>query len=153
LRTLHETIHTVTTTAANVLGDSSKFPADWLFSYRWGKSKTNKKGKEGNVLPNGEKIIHITVGGRTSAVVESRQKKIKSNNGTIDDEEAVVAPKKGKKVKEEAISKENEKKSKPVKGTSADKNVKRKAKEEIEEEVVTPTKRRMSARRGTNGNT
>ena len=38
--------------------------------YRWSKGKTG-----GNTLPNGEKIIFLTVGGRTSAVVPSVQKK------------------------------------------------------------------------------
>lgn len=38
--------------------------------YRWGKGK-----KDGGYLPNGDKIIHLTVGGRTSAVVPSVQKK------------------------------------------------------------------------------
>jgi formamidopyrimidine-DNA glycosylase len=86
LKLLHEKIHTVTTTAAAVLGDSEKFPSDWLFIYRWGKGRgKGKKGQgENNVLPNGEKIVHITVGGRTSAVVESRQKKIKEEKDIPD---------------------------------------------------------------------
>jgi formamidopyrimidine-DNA glycosylase len=149
LKTLHQTIHSVTTTAAKVLGDSSQFPADWLFSYRWGKSKTSGKkgGKESNVLPNGEKIIHITVGGRTSAVVESRQKKIKSNNNESGDEGKVTAPKKGKKVKEEDSLKGEAKKSRTANVSGVDTKVKRKAKEEIESDGITPTKRRVSARR------
>jgi formamidopyrimidine-DNA glycosylase len=126
---LHEKIHTVTTTAANVLGDSSKFPGDWLFSYRWGKSRTRgKKGdKESNVLPNGEKIIHITVGGRTSAVVESRQKKIKGDNEEPD-EDVKEKSVKGKVSKNGAVTE------------------KRKAKEEIKKEEVTPKKRRASGK-------
>lgn len=159
LKTLHEKIHSVTTVAAAVLGDSSKFPDDWLFSYRWGKSRTRgKKGGKGenNVLPNGEKIIHITVGGRTSAVVESRQKKIKGN-GDISDEER-PASKKMKGVKED---KENMTSNKSVKGkespaskkagklvkegesTPETKRVSRKA-EEFDEEEMTPKKRRVS---------
>lgn len=38
--------------------------------HRWDKGK---KGK--NVLPNGEQIVHLKVGGRTSAIVPSVQKK------------------------------------------------------------------------------
>ncbi len=38
--------------------------------YRWGKGK-----KDQNKLPNGEKIVFVKVGGRTSAVVPSVQKK------------------------------------------------------------------------------
>jgi formamidopyrimidine-DNA glycosylase len=82
----------VTTTAVAVLGDAEQFPPDWLFSYRWGKGAGTRgsRGKgERNVLPTGEKITHVTVGGRTSAVVESRQKKIRG-------EEEETAGKKGK---------------------------------------------------------
>jgi formamidopyrimidine-DNA glycosylase len=156
LKTLHETIESVCTTAAEVLGDSSKFPADWLFSYRWGKSRTRgKKGQEeSNVLPNGEKIKHITVGGRTSAVVESRQKKIKSNDDAeSDEEEKKPAPKRGKKAKEEG-GVEN----KPAKGKAARKSDtgeekgKRKAKEEVKEESVTPKKRRVSGKEANSTN-
>jgi formamidopyrimidine-DNA glycosylase len=38
--------------------------------HRWNKGKKNA-----NVLPNGDKIIHLKVGGRTSAVVPNVQKK------------------------------------------------------------------------------
>jgi formamidopyrimidine-DNA glycosylase len=55
----------------DLLAESSQFPEEWLFKHRWGKGKRIKK-KE---LPNGEKIVYITVGGRTSAVVPSVQKK------------------------------------------------------------------------------
>lgn len=169
LKTLHETIHTVTTTAANVLGDSSKFPEDWLFSYRWGKSsyRGKKAGKENNVLPNGEKIVHLTVGGRTSAVVESRQKKIKIGD-EFEEKEEKPTPKKGKKVKNEdedkkAILKNGKKikdedeegvTEKTPKGTKKkdveEKGGKRKAKEEIKEDT-TPKKRRVSGKQGVNG--
>src|SRR5579859_4017302 len=115
LKTLHQTIHSVTTTAANVLGDSSKFPLDWLFSYRWGKSsyRGKKGGKaENNLLPNGEKIVHITVGGRTSAIVESRQKKIKASDEPTEEKEKKT-PKKGKKVKAEEAMVEKEQEMTP----------------------------------------
>ncbi|QRW00046.1 formamidopyrimidine-DNA glycosylase [Ceratobasidium sp. AG-Ba] len=60
-------------TAVAVNADSSRFPADWLFRYRWGKGQ---KVKEDMILPNGEKakIEWMTVGGRTSAVVSQVQK-------------------------------------------------------------------------------
>jgi formamidopyrimidine-DNA glycosylase len=156
LKTLHEKIHSVTTTAANVLGDSSKFPADWLFSYRWGKS--NYRGKKGgkaesNVLPNGEKIVHITVGGRTSAVVESRQKKIKSSDEPAEVEDKKTTPKKkGKKVKDEELEdgEDEVRKGAKKKGTE-DTPGKRKAKAEIKEEETTPKKRRVSGKQETNG--
>lgn len=153
LKTLHETIHSVATTAAEVLGDSTKFPEDWLFSYRWGKSRTRgKKGEEeSNVLPNGEKIKHITVGGRTSAVVESRQKKIKGNDDESEEEEKKPAPKKGKKPREEDVMEEKPQKAKMRKSDITEEKVKRKAKEEVEEETVTPKKRRVGGKKDANG--
>jgi len=144
LKELHKKIHSVCTIAAEVLGDSSKFPADWLFSYRWGKSARGKKGgkEESNVLPNGEKIIHLTVGGRTSAVVLSRQKKLKGDDGDKDEDAEEKAPAKkarktansGVKGKKENVAAEN--------GDKEEKQLKRKAKEEVE----TPTKRLVSAK-------
>ncbi|KAG9084446.1 hypothetical protein FRC06_004083 [Ceratobasidium sp. 370] len=60
-------------TAVEVDADSSRFPADWLFKYRWAKGQ---KSAEEMLLPSGEKakIEWITVGGRTSAVVTQVQK-------------------------------------------------------------------------------
>ncbi|KAG8697880.1 hypothetical protein FRC09_007586 [Ceratobasidium sp. 395] len=60
-------------TAVAVNADSTQFPADWLFKYRWSKGQ---KSKEDMLLPNGEKakIEWLTVGGRTSAVVTQVQK-------------------------------------------------------------------------------
>lgn len=58
-------------TAVGALGDSSKFPDEWLFNHRWGKGKKDAS----TTLPNGAKITFLTVGGRTSCVVPSVQKK------------------------------------------------------------------------------
>ena len=169
LKTLHMVIHTVTTTAAKVLGDSSKFPEDWLFSYRWGKSsyRGKKGGKESNVLPNGEKIVHITVGGRTSAVVESRQKKIKGSENPVEDEEKPTPKKgkkaknqdedekttlkKGRKIKDEDEENVPEKTSKGGKKDVEEKGAKRKAKVEMKDEETTPKKRWVSGKQGMNG--
>ena len=71
LKKLHKSIHYVCSIAVETLADSSRFPEDWLEKYRWGKGK---KG-DANRLPNGAKIEFVTVGGRTSAVVPSIQKK------------------------------------------------------------------------------
>jgi len=54
-----------------LLGDSSKFPDEWLFKHRWGKGKKDAS----TTLPNGAKITFLTVGGRTSCIVPSVQKK------------------------------------------------------------------------------
>lgn len=51
--------------------------------YRWGKGK-----KDQNKLPNGEKIVFIKVGGRTSAVVPSVQKKTGRVAGDVKAEES-----------------------------------------------------------------
>jgi len=67
---LHKSLMYVCDLACSTLADSEQFPTDWLFKYRWGKGK-----KDQNVLPNGEKIIHLKVGGRTSAIVPTVQKK------------------------------------------------------------------------------
>jgi len=44
---------------------------DWLFHHRWSKGKKNQPQK----LPNGDKVVFLTVGGRTSAIVPAVQKK------------------------------------------------------------------------------
>jgi formamidopyrimidine-DNA glycosylase len=71
LKQLHESIHYICDTAVDLLADSDKFPEDWLFKHRWGKGKKDAP----KTLPSGEKITFLTVGGRTSAVVPSIQKK------------------------------------------------------------------------------
>lgn len=69
--TLYNAINYVCDTAVQHLGDSDKFPQHWLFNHRWGKGKKDSA----TTLPTGEKIIFLTVGGRTSCVVPSVQKK------------------------------------------------------------------------------
>ncbi len=71
IKQLHESIHFICATAVDLLADSEKYPGDWLFKHRWGKGKKDAPKS----LPNGEKITFLTVGGRTSAVVPSVQKK------------------------------------------------------------------------------
>jgi len=79
---LHESMSYVCGLAVEKLADSKQFPEDWLFRHRWSKGK---KGEGVNVLPNGEKIEHITVGGRTSAIVPSMQKKTGAVAGDVED--------------------------------------------------------------------
>jgi formamidopyrimidine-DNA glycosylase len=50
--------------------------------HRWNKGKKNA-----NVLPNGDKIIHLKVGGRTSAVVPNVQKKTGPVAGDVPSED------------------------------------------------------------------
>jgi formamidopyrimidine-DNA glycosylase len=53
--------------AVSVDADSSRFPRTWLFHRRWGR-------KQGARTARGEPIVHLTVGGRTTAWVPSRQR-------------------------------------------------------------------------------
>ena len=65
-------------TAVELLGESDRFPDDWLMMHRWGKGKKN-----GGKLPNGARITFLKVGGRTSAVVPSVQKKTGAVAGDV----------------------------------------------------------------------
>jgi formamidopyrimidine-DNA glycosylase len=111
---LHKAMMYVCDTAINCLGDSDQFPEDWLMKHRWGKGK-----KDGGKLPNGAKITFLKVGGRTSAVVPSVQKKTAAVAGDVsesgDEDEGgeedakpkKAAPKrKGKAVKEDGDEEE-----------------------------------------------
>ncbi|KAI7839952.1 hypothetical protein COHA_006346 [Chlorella ohadii] len=66
---LHAAIRDVCRLASDVEADADRFPADWLFHYRWGKGNGQK-----SKMPSGQTIEHLTVGGRTSAVVPAVQK-------------------------------------------------------------------------------
>lgn len=110
VNTLHEKLMYVCQTAVGVLAASDKFPEEWLFKHRWNKGK---KGGEAGKMPGGEKIVWLTVGGRTSAVVPSKQKKtgavageVKTEDNEGKDDEPEDKPKtKGKKRKIEAEEK------------------------------------------------
>jgi len=117
IKTLHDSLTTVCTIACETLADKDQFPENWLMRHRWNKGKKNA-----NVLPNGEKIIHLKVGGRTSAVVPSVQKKtgpvagdvtsqdLKDEEADDDEEEeeiAAVKPK-GRKGKKAVLKVEEE---------------------------------------------
>ncbi|MCJ1404420.1 hypothetical protein MMC11_007645, partial [Xylographa trunciseda] len=80
---LHKSIHYVCSLAVETESDSSKFPEEWLFKHRWGKGKKDSK----NQLPNGARIVFMTVGGRTSAVVPSVQKKTGKVAGDVKKED------------------------------------------------------------------
>ncbi len=53
--------------AVDVGADDTRFPRTWLFHRRWGR-------REGARTARGERIVHLTVGGRTTAFVPSRQR-------------------------------------------------------------------------------
>lgn len=81
---LHKAMMEVCDTAVEVLSDASQFPETWLMRYRWDKGKKDK-----NVLPNGDKIVHLKVGGRTSAIVPRLQKKTGKVAGDVDSADEV----------------------------------------------------------------
>jgi formamidopyrimidine-DNA glycosylase len=109
LAQLHKSIMHVCHTAVESLADSSKFPDDWIFKYRWGKGKKDAP----TTLPNGEKLAFLTVGGRTSCIVPSLQKKTGKVAGDVkkEDLQEIKAedekPKKGKGAVTATVEKSN----------------------------------------------
>ncbi|KAF2131504.1 hypothetical protein P153DRAFT_365082 [Dothidotthia symphoricarpi CBS 119687] len=152
---LHKTIMYVCDTAVEVLADSDRFPEDWLMKHRWGKGK-----KEAQKLPNGEKITFLKVGGRTSAIVPSVQKKTAAvagdvSEGAEDDEEA--KPKRGGKRKTKTAKEEEDEddevevktSAKPKRGKKkADEEVKKEAEDVDEGESLPATKKQKTATNG-----
>ncbi|KAK6005278.1 hypothetical protein QM012_008057 [Aureobasidium pullulans] len=162
---LHKAMMDVCGTAVGVLADSKQFPETWLMKYRWDKGKKDK-----NVLPNGDKIVHLKVGGRTSAIVPRLQKKTGKVAGDVDsadevsedaaDSQEEAAPKKTKAKK--AKKEETASKNGTVEGDSESnrrRTTKRKAEPEDEEseiavkeeEDVKPTKKRQTKSSQANG--
>ena len=82
IKQLYKSIHYICSFAVDNLADSSKFPEEWLFKHRWGKGKKDSS----TTLPNGSKFVYLTVGGRTSCVVPSVQKKTGPVAGDVKDE-------------------------------------------------------------------
>lgn len=126
----------------------SSFPPSWLVHFRWGKGKKEKQ-RDGD----GEPIEFSTVGGRTTAIVKSRQRMA----GWLEEEKG---DRKRKPEWEGRKEKEVEVKSEEVKGGSGTNRstrrrssavsttvkvasgVKRKRSEVVKEEVEPKTKRR-----------
>lgn len=138
IKQLHKSIHYVCSFAVDNLADSSKFPEEWLFKHRWGKGRKDSS----TTLPNGSKFVFMTVGGRTSCVVPSVQKKtgpvagdVKNEAGTEDrDGEKTAKPKGGKKVSKAKEQDIDETEIEPTKkGTNGKK---RTVKTEVEEPAV-----------------
>ncbi len=146
---LHKAIMYVCDTAVELNGDSSRFPEDWLMNHRWSKGKTTK-------LPSGAIITFLKVGGRTSAIVPSVQKKTAAVAGDVDeaavDEDEVVEEKvlkkqgKGKKLievkQEEAGVTEIAPTKLPKRGRKKEAEAEQDADEEIKEEK-TPAKKKQ----------
>lgn len=149
LKQLHTSLLHICSTAVDLLADSSKFPEEWLFRHRWGKGKKDQK-KE---LPNGEKIVHITVGGRTSAVVPSVQKKTGPVAGDVKSEDIDGDMSPSKEEGEQKLAKKGKASSKAAKQdqsqptvTGAKKRSRAKeAETDIKDSPNTPAKKRKAA--------
>ena len=137
IKQLHKSIHFICGTAVDLLGDSDQFPEDWLFKHRWGKGKKDAS----HTLPNGEKIAFLTVGGRTSAVIPSIQKKTgpvakEMDEAVIKDEGAENEKPKKAAAKKRKVEEQDEEEEdvKPAKKTGG-KKVKKQDIEEEEKDV------------------
>lgn len=146
VKELHDAIHYVCSTSTGVLADSEKFPEHWLFKHRWGKGKKNQPA----VLPNGDKITFLTVGGRTSAVVPAVQRKTGAVTKDIDEDTTIDTPAKSKRKraapKKDSDSESEETSKTKKQGTlNREKSIKN---EDLEEEKQEPTSvgRRRSTR-------
>ena len=141
IRQLHKSMHFVCGTAVDLLADSDQFPEDWLFKHRWGKGKKDSP----STMPNGEKIAFLTVGGRTSAVVPSLQKK----TGPVAKEmsEAEVPGENGDGEKKPAKAKGKKRKVDEAEEDEADK-IEKKANERETVESNTKRKRTSAAQNG-----
>ena len=64
---LRQALLSVLRRAVAVSADSDRFPRNWLFHTRWGRTAGARTAR-------GEAIVHATVGGRTTAWVPTRQK-------------------------------------------------------------------------------
>jgi formamidopyrimidine-DNA glycosylase len=64
---LRSALASVIRRAVDAGADDARLPRTWLFHYRWGRKKDARTAR-------GERIVHLTVGGRTTAVVPSRQR-------------------------------------------------------------------------------
>ena len=53
--------------AVAVGADDRRFPRTWLFHHRWGRAKDARTAR-------GERLVHVTIGGRTTAFAPSRQR-------------------------------------------------------------------------------
>ncbi|GKZ68174.1 hypothetical protein AnigIFM50267_002800 [Aspergillus niger] len=148
IRELHSAIHYICSTSVELLADSEKFPADWLFKHRWSKGKKNTP----SVLPNGEKITFLTVGGRTSAVVPSVQKKTGPVAKDVSSEDASNAPANSKRKrasvkKEESEPEASEEDTKPKKTGPKRQSRTSVKKEDIDETETKPVEEQQTTRR------
>ena len=128
VKSLHAALHEILSVAVGCNAESQAFPAEWLFHYRWGKQAGGRvPGEKGGL------ITFATVGGRTSALVASRQRK---GERTTKEEKAKAAggstPAAGKS-------------SSPAKGKAAKKKEETAEKGEVEAATTARGKRKAAA--------
>lgn len=70
LKLLYDSLLEVCKVSVATEGNTAAFPSNWLMLHRWGKRKKNER----QYTAEGHEIDYITVGGRTSCYVPSRQK-------------------------------------------------------------------------------
>jgi formamidopyrimidine-DNA glycosylase len=141
LKRLHQALLHVCSVAVETLADSEKYPENWLVKYRWGKGK----GKKENQLPTGEKITFLTVGGRTSAVVPSVQKKTGPVAQDVEEpEDEAAADIKGDADNDGTEADDDKKKSEPKRKRRAPAQSKPNAKSGKAEEEMPASKKRKA---------
>lgn len=145
IKELHTCIHYVCQTAYDLLADSEKFPPHWLFKHRWGKGKKNQT----SVLPNGDKITFLTVGGRTSAVVPAVQKKTGAVSKDTDDDESRSTDTKRKRTIKEESDNEGNREQEPKKGRVSKQKASKAVKVEDNTETKPPKEEKIGRRRST----
>ncbi|KAF8474759.1 Formamidopyrimidine-DNA glycosylase N-terminal domain-containing protein [Kalaharituber pfeilii] len=125
---LLNSVKNVTRIAVDTLAEQERFPKCWLMLHRWNKGKNG-----GGMLPSGEKIEFVNVGGRTSAFVRAVQK-MGQNKRMANAGEETKKGGKGKKAakEEEEEGEEGEEEEKPNKAVRG-----KKAKEEVAESKET----------------
>jgi len=67
VRRLRARLLAIVRLAVAVGADDRRFPRSWLFHHRWGRAKGARTAR-------GERIVHVTIGGRTSAFAPERQR-------------------------------------------------------------------------------
>lgn len=106
IQRLHHWIAQVTEIGVAANADHSLFPDDWLFAHRWSKGKKGKS--EITVDGTTHEITFVTVGGRTSAIVEALQILPDWVEQAINDKLALLAQKKAEKAEKAGKVEEGE---------------------------------------------
>jgi formamidopyrimidine-DNA glycosylase len=62
---LRSRLHAIVRLAVDVGADDARYPRTWLFHHRWGRTRGARTAR-------GEPIVHVTIGGRTTAIATPR---------------------------------------------------------------------------------